>query len=430
MIAPVAERQSMPGPHDITRLVLENGLVILVRENHAAPVAVLEGALPAGSIHTAREQAGLAGFVSSMVMRGSEHYDLDAFNESIEGVGASLSVSAGDHTTDFGSTSLSEDFPAMVALLADTLRRPTFPTEHIERVRSQRLVRIQERDQDTQQVANLRFYEAIYGNHPYGTSDLGYMETVQDIQRPDLVEFHAGRYTPDGAVIVITGDVETDRAVDLIRTHFEDWRGSAADQTVPPVQTRADSRRLVYPLPDKVQADIVIGCHAISRHHPDFHPARVANTILGRFGMMGRLGETVREEQGLAYYAYSTLDATSAAGVWLAGAGVNPDNVDIAVDSILAEFERLGAERVSDGELSDSQAYMTGVVPLTLETNEGVATTLLQMEWHGLGLDYLQRYNDIVYGVTAEDVQRVAAAYLLADAYVAVVAGPPGSVEL
>jgi zinc protease len=418
------DRRSIPGPHDISRVVLDNGLIILVRENHAAPVAVVEGALPAGSIHTSRDQAGLAAFVASMLMRGSENYDFDAFNETIEGVGANLSISAGDHATDFGSTSLSEDFPTMVELLADSLRRPTFPLGHVERVRSQKLVNIQERDQDTQQIANLRFFETIYGNHPYATSNLGYVDTIRAIRRQELIDFHANRYTPNGAVIVITGDVQTGRAVDLIRKHFEDWRGPRADLTVPPVDTHVAPHRLIVPLPDKVQADIVIGCHAVSRPHPDFHAARVANTILGQFGMMGRLGETVREEQGLAYYAYSTLDTTPVAGVWLATAGVNPKHIDVASGSILAEFDRLGAERVSDEELADSQAYLTGVVPLTLETNEGVATTLLQMEWHELGLDYLHRYNDIVYAVTADDVQRVASAYLRNDAYVAVVAGP------
>lgn len=416
-------QQSIPGPHDITRVKLANGLIVLIRENHTAPVAVLEGALPAGSIHTPRAQAGLAGFTASMLMRGSKQYGFDDFNERIEGVGAQLSVSAGDHTTDFGSTSLSEDFPLMLELLGDILRRPTFPVEHVERVRSQKLVRIQERDQDTQQVANLRFYESIYGDHPYANSNLGYADTLPSISRDDLVEFHASHYTPQGAVIVVTGDVDTEQTLDLIRVQFEDWSGPNVDQSVPAIENQLDARRLFYPLPDKVQSDIVIGCRAISRHHPDFHPARVANTVLGRFGMMGRLGETVREQLGLAYYAYSTLDAMPAAGVWLASAGVNPRNVDLAVDSVLAEFARLGDERVGDEELADSQAYLTGVVPLTLETNEGVASTLLQMEWHNLGLDYLQRYNDIVYGVKAEDVQRVANQYLRADASVTVVAG-------
>jgi zinc protease len=140
--------------------------------------------------------------------------------------------------------------------------------------------------------------------------------------------------------------------------------------------------------------------------------------------MMGRLGEVVREEQGLAYYAFSSQDADVVSGVWYASAGVNPDDVDQAVESILAEFARLGDEPVSEEELSDSQAYMTGVLPLTLETNEGVASTLLNMEWHGLGLDYLQRYNDLIYGVTPADVQRVAQRYLEPAGQTLVVAGP------
>jgi len=114
-------------------------------------------------------------------------------------------------------------------------------------------------------------------------------------------------------------------------------------------------------------------------------------------------------------------------GVWLAQAGVNPANVEQAIDSILVEFERMATTLVTAEELSDSQAYMTGVVPLTLETNSGVASTLLSLEWFNLGLDYLERYKSLIYGVTAADVQRVAAQYLGAEACTIVVAGPQGS---
>ena len=281
------------------RVVLDNGLVILVRENHAAPVAVLEGALPAGSIHTAREQAGLAGFVASMAMRGSEHYDFDAFNERIEGVGASLSVSADEHTTDFGSTSLAEDFPNMVELLADILRRPTFPTEHVERVRSQRLVRIQERDQDTQQVASLRFYEADLRRSSlrHVRPGLRRQRSAHSTPRLDRIPLPPDTHRT-ALAIVVTGDVETDRVVDLIPRALRGLAGPTADQTVPPIHGYPAPHGLRIALPDKVQADIVLGCPAISRHHPDFHPVRVANTILGRFGMMGRLGENVRGGAG------------------------------------------------------------------------------------------------------------------------------------
>ncbi|MCB0140391.1 MAG: insulinase family protein, partial [Caldilineaceae bacterium] len=162
----------------------------------------------------------------------------------------------------------------------------------------------------------------------------------------------------------------------------------------------------------------------VARSHPDYDALRVANTILGRFGMMGRLGETVREEQGLAYYCSSALQTDLVAGAWVTSAGVNPANVEQAIDSILAEFQRLAHEPVTAQELSDSQAYMTGIVPLSLETNAGVAQTLYNMEWFNLGLDYLQRYSSLINAITVEDVQRVAQTYLRGDAYALVVAGP------
>ena len=177
-------------------------------------------------------------------------------------------------------------------------------------------------------------------------------------------------------------------------------------------------------MPDKVQSDIVIGCQAVPRGHPDFYAIRVANTILGRFGMMGRLGESLREDQGLAYTCSSSQDAERAGGAWLAVAGVQPDDVELAIEAIQHEFDRLGNELVPLDELRDSQAYMTGIVPLALETNAGVASTLVNMEWYGLGLDYLQRYNELIYAVTPEDVLRVAQQYLRPDNSVLVVAGP------
>lgn len=416
--------KSLPGPENVTRTVFDNNITVLVRENHAAPVAVLEGYLSIGTILEPVSKIGLSSFVTAMLTRGSAHYDFNMFNEAIESIGANISVNSDIHTVGFDTLSLSEDFPSMVEILADVLRRPTFPAEHIERVRQQKLISIQERDQDTESAAGLRFYETIYPGHPYGRSITGYKETVSVLQRADLVAFYQERYTPNGAIIVVVGDVQTNQILDLLHQHFADWQGLPSDKSVPPPPINQVVTQIAIPMPGKVQSNIVIGCPAVPRHHPDYYAVRVADTILGRFGLMGRLGERVREEQKLAYYCYSTQDAELYAGVWLAEAGVSPDNVPQTVDSILAEFERLGSEFVSEQELADSQAYMTGVLPLTLETNAGVASTLLNIEWYGLGLDYLQCYNDLIYGVTAADVQRVAKGYLRNDNYTLVVAGP------
>lgn len=415
---------AMPGPDDTTRVTLDNGLTLLVRENHAAPVTVIDGFLRAGSVLEPADKAGLAGFVTGMMTRGSEKYDFDAFNEAVEGVGASLAVGAEDHTISFGATSLSEDYPAMLEILADCLRRPTFPAAHIQRLRSQKLIRIQERDNDTQDSAGLRFYETLYGDHPYGRSSLGYAQTLGAITRDDLVAYHANYFTPQDATIVMVGDVDTDQAIERITQHFGDWQGPVPELSLPPIPPLESMRNAIIQLPGKVQADIMLGFPAVPRHHPDYFPIRLANTVLGRFGMMGRLGEVVREELGLAYYVYSSHEAGPHAGVWYAAAGVNALNAQVAVRAIQAEFARLRDETVSAEELADSQAYLTGVLPLQLETNDGVAATLASMERHRLGLDYLQHYNDLIYSVTPADVQRVAQTYLRSDAYVLVIAGP------
>ena len=420
--------QTTIGPETIHRIQTANGITILVRPNPSAPVVVLEGCLRAGSVDESAEKAGLASFTASLLSRGSASYDFDRYNEAVESVGASVSVGGGTHITDFGSESLVEDFPLMVEILADILQRPTFPPEHIERVRGQWLVRLQEREQSTRSVSYRRFNEMIYGDHPYGLSTSGYIETIQAISRDDVAGFHQDYYRPNQAIVVVSGDVEPEAVVALLESHFADWRTGAEPpspiDTIPPVAGPNGVQRKSVTMPGKVQTAVVVGCLAIARTHPDYYAVQVANNILGQFGMMGRLGENVRERQGLAYYCSSALDADIGIGPWVAFAGVNPQNVDQAVDSILHEFERIGREPVSDEELSDSIANMTGTLPLRLETNDGVASILLNMEWFGLGLDYLQTYPERIRAITKEDVQRVAADYLRTDSYTLVTAGP------
>ena len=425
MIATPDARTALPGPENIARTVLPNGITILVRENHAAPVAVLHGSLRAGAIYERPEQAGLASFVAGMLTRGSTSYDYAAFNEAVESVGASLTISADVHTTDIGLTALAEDFDDLLALLADIVQHPTFAEEHVDRLRRMKLVRIQERDQDTGSIASQRFYAALFGSgHAYGRATGGYLDTVSALRRADLVDFHRRFYTPQGAVFAISGAVDAAQITERIASLFGGWSGPAPAQYDVPVMALAKGLRDVAPMPGKVQSDLIVGTYGVARHDPDFYAVRVANCILGQFGMMGRLGERVREEQGLAYYCYSLLVAENDAGAWLASAGINPEDVDDAVASILAEFGRLGETQVSAEELADSQAYLTGVLPLTLETNEGVADALLNMEWHGLGLDYLQRYSSMINSVTADDVRRVASQSLAPEKCVVVVAGP------
>jgi zinc protease len=140
--------------------------------------------------------------------------------------------------------------------------------------------------------------------------------------------------------------------------------------------------------------------------------------------MYGRLGKTVREEQGLAYYVYSRLSGGLGPSPWYVGTGVSPDKVAQAVESIRSEIRRIQDELVPSEELDDTQAYLTGSLPVSLETNDGLSSIITNMELYSLGLDYLQHYPDEIRSITPQIVQQMARKYLSADNIAVAVAGP------
>ncbi|NDJ53720.1 MAG: insulinase family protein [Chloroflexi bacterium] len=416
---------TLPGPETVTRVELENGIIVLVRENFMSPSVVVEGALRSGALLEPTEKAGLASFHSSMVTRGTENYTFDELYEEIESNGASLSVGSGRHTTTFGSKSLAEDLKLMLTLQADVLRRPTLPQEQIEKVRGQKLTNLQLRAYNTRAMASLTFAELAYPNHPFATSSSGYMETVQAISRDDLLA-HQKTLGPRGAIIVIVGAVQAEHAIDLVRETFGDWTNP--DQPDAPLAPDAapltEKTKKMVPIPGKSQSDIVMGVPGPRRNAPDYQAARMANSILGVFGLMGRLGDSVREQQGLAYYSYSRLNGGLGPGAWSISAGVAPENVEQAVDSIEAEIRSMVEQPVSAEELADNHSFFKGQLQLGLETNDGVAGTLFNMELYDLGLDYLLNYEAMIDAVSIEAIRAAAAQYLNPDAYALAIAGP------
>ncbi len=414
-----------PGPDDTLRRVLPNGITVLARENWSAPSVVVEGYILAGNLDEPADLPGLASFTVGMLSRGTERRSFAEINEAIEGSGASVGFSPDRHMTNFSSKSLAEDLDLVLDVLADELRRPTFPLEYVERMRGLRLSAIAERENDTRQMAGRAFRELMYGEHPLGRDMLGTRDSVRAVRRDLLHEFHQRFFQPEGMVVVVVGAVPAETAVQKIEAAFGDWAGRRpARPSLPEAVRLAAVRQRRVPMPDKTQADIVLGWPAMRRDAADFDAARLANTVLGVFGMMGRLGANVRERQGMAYYAFSRLSADREPGTWIAIAGVNPTNVDRAASAMLDEVRRLRAEPVAADELEDCKRYLIGSLPLHLETNDGVASTLVDIEWHGLGLDYLERYAGIINGLSADQVQAAAQKYLDPDAYVLAVAGP------
>jgi zinc protease len=417
---------ALPGPDDILRVELKNGITVLVRENFTSPSILVDGALRGGGLLEPPEKAGLAAFHADLLTHGTKKHAFAELFEEIEGIGASLDASAGGHTYSFGSKSLAEDLPLMLRLLAEVLREPTFPEDHVERVRGELMTGLQMRAHDTRRMASLTFHELAYTTeHPYGRSMHGYPETIKAISRDDILKFQ-NNLGPQGAIVVIVGAIKAADAVRLVEDTFGDWQNPAQPPKLdaPPAAPLEDIRRKFVPIAGKAQADVIMGNPGPSRTSDDYQAARMANSILGVFGLYGRLGDAVRERQGLAYYSYSQLEGGFGPGAWRISAGVDPANVDRAVETIREEIRRIAQEPVTPEELSDNKSFFKGQLVIGLETNEGVAGSIMNMEKFDLGLDYLRRYSGMIDALTAEEVQAAAAHYLNPDAFALAIAGP------
>ena len=408
------ESHSLPGPEDITRVTLDNGIVVLTRPNFNSPSIVIQGYLPAGGLLDPPDKLGLADFTALALTRGTERRSFQQIFYALESVGAGLGVDGGTHTAGFSGRSLAEDIDLLLEMLADVLRQPTFPPEQVERLRSQLLTGLAIRAQDTAAMASLAFDKLVYPNHPYSLPLDGYPETIQTIQRDDLVTFHQKKYGPQGMVLAIVGALEPQRAIDSVAEALGAWSNPhqvlTPDLPSTPVLSETVTQRV--DIPGKSQADVVLGVSGPARRSPDFLAASLGNSVLGQFGLFGRIGEVLREQAGLAYYASSSLSGGIGPGPWLISAGVEPVKLEQAIALVISEIARFVTEPVSSEELSDSQANYIGRLPLSLESNAGVAGALLNLERYGLGLDYYQRYPALINAINPAEVLEAARRYL------------------
>lgn len=420
------DHSALPGPDNIHREVLPNGITVVTRSNFNSPSVVVTGYFDAGAIFDTDEKLGLADYVTSALMRGTKKHSFDQIYHELESVGASLGFSSGVHKSGFNGRSLAEDLPLLLDLLSETLTQPAFPKAEMEKLRAQILTGLAIRAEDTSDMASMTFDAILFKDHPYSRPEDGQPETIKRITRDDLVKFHREYYGPRGMVIAIVGAVKPEEAVRQVKRSLGGWQVKSQKEA-PVLPELKRLRRTIskhHRIHGKSQSDIVIGTNGPKRRDPEFMSALLGNNILGQFGMMGRIGDVVREKSGLAYYAYSSLSAGIGPGSWEVSAGVNPQNVKKASDLIVTELKRFVQDGVTEEELADSKANFIGRLPLSLESNGGVANALLNIERHNLGSDYYLRYADLVNEVTREAVLTSARKFIDTEKLAIAVAGP------
>ena len=413
--------------HGFVRTELPNGIIVLAQPRPGAPSISASIDVRAGQVATGDERAGIAALTGRMLNRGTEQRTFDQLNDLTDGLGAMLGIGTDRESVEVSFHSLIEDFPQLLALAAEVLRQPTFPEDELERVRQQILTGLREEDDDTGAMAGRALRELLYPEgHPYRLRVGGDVDTIEAFTRDDLVAYHARAFGPRVTTIGVVGGIDDlEAATEAIAQVFGDWTTEVVPPLGPPaVEAIAATTRKVNVVPGKSQANVTMAYPTIDRHHPDYFALSTANVILGQLGLMGRLGATVRDRDGLAYHVSSSVAAGEKNSLWTARAGVAPKDVDRAIDGIFAELDRIRREEVTADELADAQSYLTGSLPLGLESQAGVVDLLLSIERNGLGLDYLDRYPEIIRALTREQLLAAMQAHVDPERVAIGIAGP------
>jgi zinc protease len=322
---------------------------------------------------------------------------------------------------------MTSDFAAVLALFADVARHPRLAEEDITTRRETLITSIRQEEDNPASVAADAFMKALYGEHAYARKIRGTVAGVEAIRRQDLVRFHQKGFDPGAMTVVVVGDIQEAAAIDAVSKLFGD---SAAGSTPPapivvPDAPPVKERQLVaVPMMSKSQADIIYGVLGIRRTDPDYTAMAVMNNALGQYAIGGRLGDNIRERQGMAYYVYSSLDATFGQGPFSIRAGVSAANVEKTIASIDAELTSILETGFTAQEIDESKSYMIGSLPRQLETNAAIASFLLSSETFSLGLDYDERLPGLIGAVTKESADAAARRLLDPQRATIAVAGP------
>ena len=406
---------------------LDSGATVLVQQTATHPAVTVYATLPAGSGFDNDQLLGRSNFMARVIDRGTEHRTAEQLAEDLDGRGVSLNVGVTRHLLSMSCTCLAEDLQPMLDIFADVLRYPTFPPEQIERRRATIITGIRQDEDNPAAVAIEGLMRLVYPDgHPYGRPARGTVESAERITRDDLVDFHRTQVGASALRLVIVGDVDPDRAFDEASAAFAEWDVPSGPPLEPPrVPTVQRRVRHSTAMPGKAQSDIAYGFATIRRPDGRFFPLTLLNNVLGQYALGGRLGDNIRERQGMAYYVFSSFDANVGEGPLVVRAGVNPVNVERTIRAIDDEIAKVARDGVTPDELADSKRYLIGSMPRTLETNGGIASFLHDADYFGLGLDYDRRLPDLLDAVTLDDVHDVARTFLSTDRAAIWVAGPP-----
>jgi zinc protease len=391
----------------IQRLVSPGGIEAWFVQDATVPLIAMEYSFGGGATQDPPGKPGVGNMVADLLDEGSGDLDSKTYHERLERRAIELSFSSTRDNLRGSLRMLKDNKDEAFDLLRMALTSPHFDSADVERIRTQVLSGLRRDTTNPSALASRKFLEVAFGDHPYGRTATGTLESVPKIEIADLKDYVARVLAKDGLRIAVVGDVDPDTLGKLLDKAFGALPAKAKLTPVADVAAAKPPQRAFIPL-DVPQTVVTFGGPGIRRNEPDFMPGYVVNHILGGGGLSSRLYREVREKRGLAYSVYESLLWMDHSAVFVGNTGTRADRAGETVDAVEKEIRRIAEEGPTQKELDDAKSYLKGSQMLALDTSSKLAQALLQYQLDKLPIDYIEKRNALVDAVTLDDAKKAA----------------------
>jgi zinc protease len=406
------------------RVVLPNGLTLLLLEQHRLPIVYAEAFVRKVRLYEPEDKSGVASLVGLLLEEGTEKRSEKEISQAIEDVGGSLSLSAGGGHVKV----LSPDLKLGLGLLIECLSQPAFKRDAVKRLKEHLISEIQDIQSQPNARAQEEFFKLVYGSHPLGRPANGTEDSVEGLNAADCRRFHRLVFVPNNITLAIVGDFDTQKVIDEVTALTKDWqKRDLPNLNLPEPKLPAKSSEKFISMEAAAQLNIYMGHPGIRRADPDYYKLLVMDNILGvGTGFTDRLSSKLRDRLGLAYTVSASIAGNSSEeiGVFSGYIGTYAKDFEVVKKNMLEEISRMRTDKPTDQEVKDAKGYLLGTLPFRLVTTADLAGQLIGIERFGLGFDYLDKFRTAIEAVTADDVLAVAKKHLHPDQMILVAAGP------
>lgn len=393
------------------KIILKNGLVIYLMEQHEVPTISISAVIPAGAIYDG-DKSGLASFTADGLQYGTKSYTKAQIEEQLDFLGASLNTYASKESAGLSAKFAKVDQDKVLPIIKEVLLSPSFNEEEFEKEKVRGLQQLERAKESPRNVIGNYWDKFIYGDHPYANPTSGKPSTIKNITAADLKAFYAQNYIPNGSAVAIVGDFNSKAMKDKISKLLGDWKkgkeNSMKISEPEPIPNKA--RVLLVNKDDARETTMYIGGKGINRNNPDFVAIQVINTVLGgRFTSW--LNDELRVNSGLTYGASSRFSPLKNAGTFYVTTFTATKTTEPTIDKTLEVLKKMKDKGIDDETLTSAKNYVNGQFPPDYETSGELAGLLTQMFWYGFDESYINNFQSNVNGLTSAKAKEIGGKY-------------------